>query len=425
MKSRNDVFASRRQALRESALASGETVVSMTATLVRERSETPPSDTRAVRDAALRLLQTIPGIEIVSLHMAAHPVANLVARLAGGQPGRRLIFSGHLDTYPVGDERQWTRPPYLAETHDGFLYGRGSCDMKGGIAASIMAMRLLAEQAMPFPGEIVLVLAGDEESMGELGTQAVIDSIPECRGDAVIVPDVGSPNVLRIGEKGMIWLRLEVAGKASHGAHTHRGVNAVDTLISALAELKALEALRIDPAHPAVRVMDEAAHISEPLGGAGEKETMSRVTVNIGRIGGGVSPNLVPGTAWADLDIRIPVGVSVAEVEKRINAHLLAFPSVSADITRRYEATWTNADDPIVLSARAAAQDVLDAEVVVNMRVGASDARLWRRAGMPTIVCGLTPYNLGAPDEKLDMSELPILTALLVSTAFDYLHKYR
>ncbi len=425
MKSRNDVFASRRQALRESARASGETVVSMTATLVRERSETPPSDTRAVRDAALRLLQTIPGIEIVSLHMAAHPVANLVARLVGGQPGRRLIFSGHLDTYPVGDERQWTRPPYLAETHDGFLYGRGSCDMKGGIAASIMAMRLLAEQAMPFPGEIVLVLAGDEESMGELGTQAVIDSIPECRGDAVIVPDVGSPNVLRIGEKGMIWLRLEAAGKASHGAHTHRGVNAVDTLISALAELKALETLRIDPAHPAVRVMDEAAHISEPLGGAGEKETMSRVTVNIGRIGGGVSPNLVPGTAWADLDIRIPVGVSVAEVEKRINAHLLAFPSVSADITRRYEATWTNADDPIVLSARAAAQDVLDSEVVVNMRVGASDARLWRRAGMPTIVCGLTPYNLGAPDEKLDMSELPILTALLVSTAFDYLHKYR
>lgn len=422
MKSKSDMLAKRRQALTDNAMASGAEVLSMTAMLVRERSETPPSDTKAARDAALRLLQAIPGIEIVSLHMAADPVANLVARLAGGQPGRRLIFSGHLDTYPAGDEALWTASPSGAEVRDGFLYGRGSCDMKGGIAASIMAMKLLAEHAMPFPGEIVLALAGDEESMGELGTQALIDSVPECRGDAVIVPDVGSPNVLRIGEKGMIWLRLEAVGKAAHGAHTHRGVNAVDTLMAALAELKALESLRMDPKHPAARAMDEAQHVSEPLGGVGEKETMSRVTVNVGRIGGGISPNLVPGSAWAELDIRLPLGVSVAEVEKQIRAHLAKFPTVSLEITRRYEATWTNADDPIVAAAQAAARDVLKTDVVVNMRVGASDARLWRRAGMPTIVCGLTPYNLGAPDERLAISELPVLTAVLTSTAFDFLH---
>jgi succinyl-diaminopimelate desuccinylase len=149
---------------------------------------------------------------------------------------------------------------------------------------------------------------------------------------------------------------------------------------------------------------------------------MSRVTVNVGRIEGGISPNLVPGSAWAELDIRLPLGVSVAEVEKQIRARLARFPTVSLEITRRYEATWTDSDDPIVAAAEAAARDVLNADVVVNMRVGASDARLWRRAGMPTVVCGLTPYNLGAPDERLAISELPVLVAVLTSAAFNFLH---
>jgi succinyl-diaminopimelate desuccinylase len=422
MTTTDEKLAERRGIVRERALAAGPAVVEMTTALVRVPSETPPSDTGAVRDAAAALVRNIPGIEI-AFSMAAPPVANLVAVLKGTRPGPRIILSGHLDTYPTGSADLWSGSPFDGRVEDGFLYGRGSCDMKGGIAASIMAIQLIAEEMPDFPGEVVLALAGDEEAMGERGTQTLIDSLPECRGDAVIVPDVGSPNILRIGEKGMIWLRLEASGRASHGAHTHRGSNAIETLLSALTALKSLEEIRIAPAHPALVAMDVAQPISEPLGGAGEKETMSRVTVNIGEIGGGMSPNLVPDKAWAELDIRLPAGVSVSEVEERISAILSAFPSTSVEITRRYDATWTDADDPIVRCAVAAAEELLDEPVAVNMRVGASDARLWRRAGMPTIVCGLTPYNLGAADEKLDVSELPKLVALLALTVLGFLHR--
>ncbi|MCX8997935.1 M20/M25/M40 family metallo-hydrolase [Rhizobiaceae bacterium BDR2-2] len=417
----NEERMQRRAALRRRALACGDLVADMTRRLVRVPSETPPSDTRAVRDVAAALAGTIPSIEI-GLHMAEEPVANLVGRLKGTRPGPRIILSGHLDTYPAGPAGLWSGDPFDGRSEGGFLYGRGSCDMKGGIAASIMAMRLIAEETPDFPGEIVLALAGDEEAMSERGTQTLIDALPECRGDAVIVPDVGSPHILRLGEKGMIWLRLEAAGRASHGAHVHRGENAVESLLVALAALKTLESIRTDPAHPAVAVMDAAQPVSEPLGGAGEKETMSRVTVNIGRIGGGTSPNLVPDHAWAELDIRLPAGVSVATVEARIDALLSPVPSVSLEITRRYEPTWTDENAPIVRCARAVATELLEEPVIVNMRVGASDARLWRRAGMPTIVCGLTPYNLGAADEKLDIAELPKLTALLALTVLDFLH---
>lgn len=422
MRMTDESLAKRRGIVRGRALAAGPAVVEMTRVLVRVPSQTPPSDTVAVCDAAAALIRNIPGVEI-SLSMVAPPVANLVAVLTGTRPGPRIILSGHLDTYPAGSEDLWSGNPFDGRVEDGFLYGRGSCDMKGGIAASIMAMQLIAEEMPDFPGEIVLALAGDEEAMGERGTQTLIDSLPECRGDAVIVPDVGSPNILRIGEKGLIWLRLEASGRASHGAHTHRGSNAIESLLSALMALKSLEEIRIAPAHPAVTAMDLAQTISEPLGGAGEKETMSRVTVNIGKIGGGMSPNLVPDKAWAELDIRLPAGVSVSEVEERISDILSILPSISLEITRRYNATWTDAGEPIVRCAVDAAEELLDKPVAVNMRVGASDARLWRLAGMPTVVCGLTPYNLGAADEKLDVSELPKLVALLALTVVDFLHQ--
>jgi succinyl-diaminopimelate desuccinylase len=413
-------FAKRRSRLRKRALASGPLVAEMTTALVRVASETPPSDTRDVRDVAASLLNDIPGIEI-SFHMAEAPVANLVARLSGGRPGPRILISGHLDTYPVGSRDLWSGDPFDGRIDNGFLYGRGSCDMKGGIAASVMAMRLIAEEVPDFPGEIVLALAGDEEAMGERGTQTLIDCVPGCRADAVIVPDVGSPNIVRIGEKGMIWLRLEAKGRSSHGAHTHRGSNAIESLMSALSSLKSLEKIRVVADHPSVSVMNLAEPISEPAGGMGEKETMSRVTVNIGQMGGGTSPNLVPDSAWAELDIRLPAGVTVAVVEARIRELLAEHDHVSIDVSRRYEATWTDAAAPIVRHAIAVATELLEEATTINMRVGASDARLWRRAGMPTIVCGLTPYNLGAADEKLDISELPKLTALLALMTLDFL----
>ncbi|GHU05329.1 peptidase [Alphaproteobacteria bacterium] len=420
MSAENQKMSGARERLKQAALSSSEDVIRMACALIRCNSETPPGDTRAVCQKAMALISDIPGVK-VRTHCLQNPVVNMIACLSGGAPGRRIVFSGHLDTYPAGALERWSEDPFGGIVKDGFLYGRGSCDMKGGIAASIMAMRLIALTGTPFPGEIVLALAGDEESMGELGTQAMIDSLPECRADAVIVADVGSPDVVRCGEKGMIWLRLDACGKAAHGAHAHRGVNAVDRLLEALRAIAGLETIRISPDHPCVRVMQKAKPVSEPLGGAGEMETMSRVTVNVGLIGGGTSPNLVPDSAWAELDIRIPAGVSVAELEARLVGMMGSFPNVRLSVLRRYEASWTDPDDRVVEKARSVASEILRRPVAVNMRVGASDARLWRRAGTPTVVCGLTPYNLGAGDEKLDVRELPQLTAILALTAFDFL----
>lgn len=119
-------------------------LVDICSQLIKIPSETPPSDTREVAKAVGEMLQQVQGAE-VSFHMVQEPVLNVVARIKGKGPGKRLVFNGHLDTFPIGDRESWTVDPFGALQKDGKLYGRGVADMKGGIAIYILAFILLAE----------------------------------------------------------------------------------------------------------------------------------------------------------------------------------------------------------------------------------------------------------------------------------------
>jgi len=398
-----------------------ERVIALTRALVAIPSPNPPGDVRACAEAAARLIrELIPSAEI-ALHPTGEGVTNLVARVRGHAPGRRLVFNGHLDTYPVNESLPWTVPPLGGLLREGRLYGRGTADMKGGIAASITALALLADHPSLWRGEAVLTLAGDEESMGPLGTKWLMDHIPEATGDAVIIGDAGSPRVLRFGEKGFLWIEIEAEGRASHGAHVHLGVNALDRLCAALDAVRTLRDLR-PSAPPAVTAAIAAARaVSEPLSGAGEAEVLGSVTVNIGRIEGGTSTNLVPASARAGIDIRLPVGISCDAAEAALAAALDGREGIAWRILRRFEPNHTDPGHELVRLAAAAAGEVLGSPCAVNMRVGGSDARWFRMAGLPTIVYGPTPHNMGGADEHVLVEELVQVARVHALTALDFL----
>ena len=332
------------------------------------------------------------------------------------------MLSGHLDTYPLGDAAGWTVAPFAGEVRDGRLYGRGAADMKGGIAASIVALAALATHADAWPGEAVLALAGDEESMGTLGTQWLLENVPAARGDAVIIGDAGSPLVLRFGEKGFLWVRVMARGKPAHGAHVHLGVNALDRLRAALDAVAELRALHAPPPPGVAEAIAAAKQVSETLGGAGEAEVLGSVTVNLGRIAGGSSPNLVPAMAEAALDIRLPAGVSAAAAEAALAAAVAGHAGVTFEVLRRFEPTVTEPAAEIVQRVRSAAEQVLGRAPAVNMRVGGSDARLFRRAGIPTVVYGPTPFNMGGVDEYVLLDDLEVVARVHALAAFDFLN---
>jgi acetylornithine deacetylase/succinyl-diaminopimelate desuccinylase-like protein len=409
-----------RTAIAERIAAAGDELIAVTRRLVAAASPNPPGDTRAAALAAQQYLATIPDIH-VETHEPAPGIVNLVARIIGTGTGRRLVFNGHLDTFPIGDDLSWTAPPLGGVVASGRLYGRGTADMKGGIAASLVAAQVLAERRRDWPGEIVLTLAGDEETMGTLGTRWLLDNIRHARGDAMICGDAGSPQIVRFGEKGLLWLDIESTGSPAHGAHVHRGVNAIDRLRAALDALKRLETLAVD-APPAVTDAIEAARaVSEPLSGEGESDTLRRVTVNIGTIAGGTSPNLIPASATASADIRLPIGVTTDLIESRLREWLGAIEGVTWRVTRRYEPRFTDPDHEIVRAVVASATQVLGRPPVTNMRVGGSDARLYRMDGVPSVVYGLTPFNMGGPDEHILVDELVAVATVHALAAFDFL----
>jgi acetylornithine deacetylase/succinyl-diaminopimelate desuccinylase-like protein len=411
-----------RAAFAADAAARAPEVVAITQRLIAVPSANPPGDVRACAQAAAALLRDLAPGAAVSLHATSPDVTNLVARIAGAGPGRTLAFNGHLDTYPVNEALPWTVDPLGGEIRDGRLHGRGASDMKGGMAASILAFALLARHRASWRGEAILTLAGDEESMGPLGTKWLLDHIPGlAQAQAVIIGDAGSPRVLRFGEKGFLWVEVEATGTAAHGAHVHLGQNAIDRLRGALDVVSALRGLPV-AAPPAVAAAIAAARaISEPLAGDGEAAVLGSVTVNIGRIEGGTAPNLVPAAARAACDIRLPVGVTAAQVEAALSAGLDALPGITWRVLRRFEPNHTDPAADIVRLTHAAAEAVLGAPVAVNMRVGGSDARWFRMAGLPTVVFGPTPHAMGGADEWVDVAELQAVARVQALAAFDFL----
>ena len=136
-----------------------EELVDLCRSLVRIDSTNPPGDTTAIVEAIEAVLDATAGIEHRRV-VGRAPAVNLVARVRGAGPGRRLVFNGHLDTFPIGEAR-WSHPPLGADLEDGRIYGRGACDMKAGVAALVLAFVTLAEFRDAWSGEAVTVTGRD------------------------------------------------------------------------------------------------------------------------------------------------------------------------------------------------------------------------------------------------------------------------
>jgi succinyl-diaminopimelate desuccinylase len=413
------VEAARKQL--QARLESGrDKLIALCSELGRNDSQNPPGDTSEMVATCRSFLDGVAGITVEEI-ISERPKVNLIARLAGGLPGRRLIMNGHLDTGPVVDPAQWTVPPFGGVIATDRIYGRGIADMKAGIAANVLAMRTLAEFRERFRGELVLMLVADEGTGGRHGTQHVLEVRPELAGDAMISGDVGSPRVVRIGEKGFVWIEIKAQGKSAAGAHPHLGVNAIERLLPALDAIRSL-ANDVTPIPASMKAaIEKASGISEALNGAGETHTLTHITVNIGMMQGGIRINNVPSTAWAKVDIRMPPGTTTEHIRSKIAIVLSSIPNVDWRILDAAEPNWTAPEEPIVAVLTRNAEAVLGDAIGVSIRPGFSDGRFFRQRKVPTVVYGVTPQNANAPDEHVLIRDLEAVFKVHALTAFDYL----
>lgn len=376
-------------------------LLSLCQRLVRVPSENPGGDTTAVAELLTQELQH-PGIE-VQRHEPQPGCVNLVAVVRGAHAGPRVVLNGHLDTYPVGPREGWTHDPFAGERVGGRLYGRGAGDMKAGVAVLVHVMRELAQQRAQLRGELVLSLVADEETGGRWGTTWLLDHVAEVRGDHLLNADAGHTRVVRFGEKGLMWLRLSSMGRAGHGAHTHLGDNAIESLIAAVSDLLALRTHEATLPHDILAAMVQARPVSEQEGGAGEFDNLRGITVNLGALHGGDVANLIPSKAHALIDLRYPPGMTRDAVLRLVSATLARHDKVRFEMVpgSDTEPNVTPPRHPLVQTALKHARRLTAPEAVANMRVGMTDARLFRHRGMPAVVYGPRAFNMGGVDEHV------------------------
>jgi len=234
--------------------------VKLTADLVRCASVTP------VEGGALELLDKLlsaAGFETTRVDRGE--VSNLFARWGEGKNGRTFGFNGHTDVVPIGNIDDWTQDPFGAEIIDGVMYGRGTTDMKSGVAAFAAAAIDFVKNTPP-DGSIVLAITGDEEAEAVDGTVALLDWM-DANGERIdhcLVGEPTSPNVMgemmKIGRRGSMTGFFEARGVQGHSAYPHRARNPVHAMGQLVAALAGAEldqgTAHFDPSTLAVTTID-------------------------------------------------------------------------------------------------------------------------------------------------------------------------
>ena len=187
------------------------------------------------RDAAEELKRTMlqKGFDEVTVD----DYGNVVGRITGKRPGYRVLFDGHIDTVPVGNESDWKHRPFEPAVEDGRLYGRGASDMKGAVAAFTAAAGFYAEDLdRDFPGEIFVAGVVHEECFEGIAARRVSAFV---KPDFVVIGEATELNV-NIGQRGRAELMIETVGRPAHSANPEKGVNAVYKMCRTVEALRAL-----------------------------------------------------------------------------------------------------------------------------------------------------------------------------------------
>ena len=209
-------------------------IVALTQDLIRFPTINPPGE--AYRPCAEFLGQRLSRrgmkVEYVRAEGAPgdndkYPRINMVARHEGTRPGPCVHFNGHLDVVQTGSG--WTVDPFGGLVRDGKVYGRGACDMKGGIAAAVVAMEALIDSGLDLPGAIEISGTVDEESGGYGGVAYLAERgwFSKPRVDHVIIPEPLNVDRVCIGHRGVWWAEIETLGRQAHGSMPFLGDSAM------------------------------------------------------------------------------------------------------------------------------------------------------------------------------------------------------
>jgi succinyl-diaminopimelate desuccinylase len=342
-------------------------------------------------------------------------IENLYARLSGNGP--HLMFAGHTDVVPVGDAQAWTHPPFGAEISDGFLYGRGAVDMKGGIACFVAAVARHVERRGPPRGSVSLLITGDEEGPAINGTTKLLDwaTARGERWDAALVGEPTNPDslgdMIKIGRRGSVSGTVTVHGRQGHVAYPHLADNPVRGAV-ALAEAL------MNPA------FDEGSADFQPT-------NLEVTSIDVGN----PATNVIPARAAFAFNVRFNDNWSAETVQAEIHNRLdkaaarrrlrpeRAEPvAFEIDWGVRPSHVFLTRDDRLIGALSDAVEAVVGRRPRLSTSGGTSDARFIKDF-CPVVEFGLVGRTMHMVDERVALADLETLTAIYERFLADWFTK--
>jgi succinyl-diaminopimelate desuccinylase len=365
-------------------------LVALTQDLIRIPTLNPPGrDYRVICDyLADRLSPQGFEVSLVRAEGApadseAHPRWNIVARRAGSRPGECVHFNSHHDVVEVG--HGWTVDPFGAEVKDGRVYGRGACDMKGGLAASVIAVEaFLALHGDDFAGAIEISATADEESGGFGGVAYLAEQgwFDPARVQHVIIPEPLNKDRICLGHRGVWWAEIETKGRIAHGSMPFLGDSAIRHMGAVLHEIETVLYPLLATKRTAMPVVPEGARQS---------------TLNINSVHGGepeqdADYTGLPAPCVADrcriiIDRRFLIEEDISEVKAEVTRLLEKVrterPGFAYEVRELFEVqpTMADRDAPVVRSTAAAIERVLSRQPDYVVSPGTYDQKHIDRIG--------------------------------------------
>ena len=330
-------------------------------------------------------------------------IENLYARKSGN--GAHLMFAGHTDVVPPGNESDWKHPPFSAAIEDGIMYGRGAVDMKGGIACFIAAVARHIEKHGAPKGSISFLITGDEEGPSVNGTEKLLKWAAEKseRWDACLVGEPTNPDTLgdmiKIGRRGSVSGKVTVHGVQGHAAYPHLADNAVRGALSLASAL-----------------MDPPFDAGTPEFPASNLEV---TTIDVGN----PATNVVPAKAVFAFNIRFndtwTADTVKAEILRRLDAAAATNPLRPGREATRYEITWADRpshvfltrNDALIGSLSASVKEITGKQPQLSTTGGTSDARFIKDY-CPVVEFGLVGQTMHMVDERGAVADLETLTRI-------------
>jgi succinyl-diaminopimelate desuccinylase len=391
-------------------------LIALTRDLVRIPSVIRPDDPSATEAAVAAHVERWLRAEgfAVEVHEVAPGRPNVLGVLGDGSAGPTLLLEGHTDVVTEGNASEWRHAPFGGDLVEGRIYGRGSADMKSGLAAAMVAAAAIKRSGVPLGGRLVVGALVDEEG-GMIGARHLCTTALGRELSAAIICEP-EQNELCLEQRGVVWARVTLRGRMAHGAMPEAGVNPITALGALLREAPMLERrLR--------RLCRRSPHLRPP--------TVTPTVVQA-PMQGLPQSNVIPSAAQATLDVRLTPGPEEGAVAKEIDLACQRAMDACPGATIEWQpvngfrlATRVERSEPLVRAMVRGVRQATGRSARFGGVPGSTDGTILRMTlGIPIVTCGpgnrLIPHQV---DEYVDVDELVDAAKIYVASSLNFLKR--